>query len=347
MRAMKTIALFLLALTLSLSTNAQGEKTNIDYSAPPNAPFTAEEVTIPVKGYTLAGTLLIPKNAKRPVAAAITITGSGQQTRDEPIPFPNLEKYRPMRQIAEALASRGIAVLRVDDRGVGGSGGRDTLMTATSSSFADDVRAEVAYLRSRSDIDPKRIALVGHSEGGIIAPMVAATDPQIAGIVLMAGDGKSGDQISLEQVAEALDGMPGITPEIRAQKLAEEKEVINAVRSGGDLSKYPAQVRLPWIKEFWTYDPQVTIRKVRQPILILQGALDRQIRAEQASMLEKAARESGNKDVTLHVFPNLNHLFLPAKTGAVSEYSSLDTNLLGDDLLKTMGDWLVIRLKVK
>jgi dipeptidyl aminopeptidase/acylaminoacyl peptidase len=251
-----------------------------------------------------------------------------------------------MRQIAEALASRGIAVLRVDDRGVGGSGGRETLATVTTSSFADDVRAEVAYLRSRSEIDPKRIGLVGHSEGGIIAPMVAANDAQIAAIVLLAGSGKSGAQISMEQLTYILDNTPGVTPELRKQKLAEEQEMITAVQTGGDLSKYPAEVRLPWTKEFWTYDPLTTIRKVRQPILILQGARDRQITAEQAGMLEQAAREGGNKDVTKQIFPNLNHLFLPAKTGSVSEYSTLETQLVGDDVLKTLGDWLVLKFEL-
>lgn len=342
----KLIPSFLL-LSLSGLVNAQGGNARIDYSAPPNAPFTAEEVTVPARGYTLAGTLLLPKNAKRRLPAVITITGSGQQTRDEPLPFPNLGKYRPMRQIAETLASRGIAVLRVDDRGVGGSGGLDGLMTATSSIFADDVRAEVAYLRSRSEIDPKRIALVGHSEGGIIAPMVAAGDSQIAGIVLMAGGGKRGDQISMEQLKDILDRTPGMTPEAKNQKLAEEQNIIHAVQTGADLSKYPAQARLPWIKEFWTYDPLPTIRKVRQPILILQGALDRQITAEQAGMLEQAARAAGNKDVTTRVFPNLNHLFLPAKTGAFSEYSTLETSVVGDDVLKILGDWLTVKLKVK
>ena len=336
-----------LVIGLAAIVIAQGNKPTIDYSAPANATFTAEEVTIPAKGYTLAGTLLLPKNAKRPLPVVLTITGSGQQTRDEPVPFPHLEGYKPMRQIAEALASRGIAVLRVDDRGVGSSGGLDTLMTATSSSFADDTRAEVAYLRTRSEIDPKRIALVGHSEGGMIAPMVAASDPQIAAIVSMAGDGKRGDLISMDQIKDALDHTPGVTPEIRAQQIAFEQEAINAVQSGADLSKYPAQVRLPWLKEFWTYDPQATIRKVRQPILLMQGSLDQQITPEQVGMLEQAAREGGNKDVTKQIFANLNHLFLPAKTGTVDEYSNLPTSAIGDDVLKIMGDWLVIKLKAK
>src|SRR5213080_484810 len=98
-----------LILGLASIVIAQGNKPTIDYSAPPNASFTAEEVTVPAKGYTLAGTLLLPKNAKRPLPAIITITGTGQETRDEPVPIPGLEKYRPMRQIAESLASRGIA----------------------------------------------------------------------------------------------------------------------------------------------------------------------------------------------------------------------------------------------
>ena len=115
-----------------LSSQSKPDSAAIDYSAPPNASFTAEEVTVKAKGFTLAGTLLLPKNGARPFPAVITITGSGQQTRDEPIPLPGLEKYKPFRQVAETLASRGIAVLRVDDRGVGGSGGRDALMTATT-----------------------------------------------------------------------------------------------------------------------------------------------------------------------------------------------------------------------
>jgi dipeptidyl aminopeptidase/acylaminoacyl peptidase len=325
------------------------KKASVDYSAPADAPFTAEEVTINAKGFTLAGTLLLPKVAAgaRPFPAVITITGSGQETRDEPVPIPGLEKYGIMRQVAETLAARGIAVLRVDDRGVGSSTGLETLQTATSRDFADDVRAEVAYLRSRPEIDAKRIALLGHSEGGNIAPMVAADDPQIAAIVIMAGSAKRGDQITIEQLNEMLERNTTMTAEEKNKQRAEQQEIINAVRTGGDLSKYPAQVRLPWIKEFWTYDPLPTIRRVRQPVLILHGALDRQVTVEQAGMLEQAARAAGNHDVTVRLFPNLNHLFLPAKTGAFSEYSTLSTSTVGEDVLKILGNWLETKLKAK
>jgi fermentation-respiration switch protein FrsA (DUF1100 family) len=163
----------------------------------------------------------------------------------------------------------------------------------------------------------------------------------------MAGSAIRGDQISIAQLNEALAGETTMTEEQKNKQRAEQQEVIHAVVTGGDLSKYSAQVRLPWMKEFWTYDPLPTIRRVRQPVLVLHGALDRQVAAEQAGMIERAARNAGNKDVTVRVFPNLNHLFLPAKTGAFSEYSTLSTSVVGDDVLKTMGVWLETKLKGK
>jgi uncharacterized protein len=243
------------------------------------------------------------------------------------------------------LASQGIAVLRVDDRGVGKSKGIETLGSSTSSDYADDVRAQVNYLRSRSDIDPNRIALVGHSEGGVIAPMVAATDPRIKAIVLMAGIAKRGDAIITYQLNEGVEHETTLTPEEKAKKRAEQAENIRKAVESGDDSKLPEVLRGAWMKEFMKYDPLPAVRKVRQPILILQGALDRQVTAEQAEMLERAAREAGNKDVTLRVFPNLNHLFLPAKTGAVSEYTSLATSTIGDEVINSLSDWLQQKLK--
>jgi pimeloyl-ACP methyl ester carboxylesterase len=334
-------------LRAMVSTGATESAVKPDYSSPPGASFVSQEVVLPVKNYSLAGTLLIPKDCGRPCPAVVMITGSGQQTRDEPIPIPGLENYRPFRQIAEALAGRKIAVFRVDDRGVGDSTGRETLGSATTSDFANDTRAEVAYLRTRKEIDPDRIALIGHSEGGTIAPMVAASDSRIAAIVLLAGAGKRGSEISYYQVQQALDADPNLTKEQKEKKLSDQREVAKAIETGADLSKYPAQARVPWVKEFFTYDPIPTIRKVKQPVLILQGSVDQQITADNAKLLEEAARDARNAGVAVKVFPGLNHLFLPAHTGAVSEYSSLTTNAIPDEVLTTMGEWLQGRLHTR
>ena len=325
--------------------SAKLKEAEVDYTAPASAPFTAEEVTVEAKGFTLAGTLLIPKTGKPPFPVAVTITGSGQQTRDEYLPLPGLEKYRPFRQVAEALASRGIAVLRVDDRGVGESKGRETLNVSTTANFADDVRAQVDFLRERRDLDPNRIVLIGHSEGGVIAPMVAATDPRIAAIVLMAGTAKRGDAIIAYQVGQGIDGDSSLTEEAKAKARADQQDAMQKAIAGD--TSAPEALRSAWMRYFLTYDPLPTIRKVRQPILILQGEFDRQVTADQAEMLASAARDAGNKDVTVRVFPKLNHLFLPAKTGAVTEYSSLGTNTISEDVMKQLTDWLAEKLKLQ
>lgn len=318
-----------------------------DYSAPASAPFTAEEVKVSAKGFMLAGTLLLPKAGKGPFPAVVMSTGSGQQTRDEALP--GMGSYKPFRQIAEFLASRGIAVLRADDRGVGESGGFNTLLGATTFDFADDVRAQVAYLRTRKEIDPSRIAIVGHSEGGLIAPLVAASDQRVAAIVLMAGTARRGEDVLRYQLNYPAEHDPTLSEEQKAKARAETEEFLRAIRENGDVSKYPPPIRglnSPWGRAFLSYDPLTTIVKVRQPILILQGALDQQVTAEQARMLEETARKSGNRDVTVRIFPNLNHLFLPAKTGAESEYLTLSTYQLSDEVLSTLADWLQLKLKV-
>lgn len=318
-----------------------------DYSAPRGAPFTAEEVSVEAKGFKLAGTLLLPRAGKRPLPAVVVSTGSGQQERDSNIA--GLPGYRPFRQIAEYLAARGIAVLRADDRGVGDSGGMNTLNNATTFDFADDVRAQVAYLRSRPDIDPSRIVVIGHSEGGLIAPLVAERDARLAGIVLMAGTAKPGEEILRFQLNYSVERDEKLSEEEKAKKRAETESFIRAIKENGDVSRYPAPLRglnSAWGRAFLAYDPLTTIRKVRQPILILQGAMDRQVTPEQARMLEEAARKSGNRDVTVRVFPTLNHLFLQSKTGVESDYAKLESYNLSDELLEALSDWLRIRLKV-
>jgi hypothetical protein len=282
---------------------------------------------------------LLPKQGRKPFPAVITISGSGLQTRDEPVPIPGLESYKPFRQIAEALAGKGIAVLRVDDRGAGKSTGKEGLAEVTTFDFADDTRAQIAYLRTRPDIDPDRIALIGHSEGGAIAPIVASSDPRIAAIILMAGLGKTGEKVIMDQTAFALDALSNLSTEQRGEMLKAQQDLLKIAMEGSNLSAVPAQMRSPWYREFLKYDPLPAIRKVKQPMLILQGGLDQQVTPDQAPMIEQAARAAGNTGVTLKLFPALNHLFLPAKTGAVGEYSSLQTTVLAQDLLDMIATW--------
>jgi len=177
-----------LTVTRTAATGAALFVPPPDYSAPADAPYTATNVIIPTPmGHNLAGTLTVPKG-KGPFPAIVTITGSGSQDRDEEIWL--VKGFRPFRQIADSLGRAGIAVLRMDDRGFGGSGGNAT--TSTSRDFADDIKAGLAWLRTRPEIDGKRLGLVGHSEGGLIAPIVASEDPALKAIVLMAGPAQTG-----------------------------------------------------------------------------------------------------------------------------------------------------------
>jgi len=312
-------------------------KNATDYSAPANAPFTAEEATIPVSTYTLAGTLLVPKSGTRPFAAVVMISGSGLQTRDSRIALPGLEQYAPFRQIAERLASDGVAVLRADDRGVGGSTGRETLENATTTSLAEDTRAQIAWLRGRREIDPQRIIVIGHSEGASIAAMVGASDPKVSALVLMAGVGKRGADVSIEQQEDMLRSDTTMSEATRASLRAQQKEAVKTILAGGDV---PGQKFNAWTREYFSYDPLVTIRKVKQPMLILQGERDRQVDQSHATLLANAAREAGNTRVTLRVFPTLNHLFLPSKTGSFSEYSHLETSVVPSVVLDAIADWM-------
>jgi len=311
-----------------------------NYDAPPDAPYTAEQVRVPVRTaagdtFSLAGTLTLPKTGRPPFPAAVTITGSGLQDRDEDF-WPLIPGLRPFRSIAERLAEVGVAVLRCDDRSYGGSSGDAT--SATSADFAGDVRAAVAWLRARRDIAPGRIALIGHSEGGIIAPMVGADDPRIAALVLMAGTAKTGQRVLEDQVVWPVLSAPGLSDERRAELRAA------ALRG---MQETVGSMRVAWMQFFLSYDPLTAARRVRQPVLILQGALDRQVSAGQADTLAATLRAAGDRDVTVRVFPGLNHLFVASPTdGSPSEYAALRGAVLSRDVLDTMAVWLAARLRV-
>ena len=308
----------------------------IDYGAPANAPYTAEDVVIPTsRGYTLAGTLTRPKgqgNAATKVPAVVTISGSGPQDRDSRISV--VPNYAPFRDIADTLGRRGIAVLRVDDRGVGASGGAAARANATSADFADDVASAVAYLRTRADIDGTRIALAGHSEGGFIAPMVAAKDPTVRAIALLAGPAYNGRRI-LEFQNE--NGIKSATQLTDTQRDSLRRTVPKGLDS---LAAANA-----WMGFFMKTEPSAALRRVKQPTLVLQGDTDQQVTAEQADSIVTILKGSGNTRVTVHHFPATNHLFLIDPSGAPAGYTSLKDTRVRREVLGALADWVVRVMK--
>lgn len=304
-----------------------------DYSAPPNAGYTAENVTIPTPaGHTMAGTLTLPKSASRdnPVPAVVLSTGSGPQDRDE---FIGIEGYRPFRQIADTLGQVGIAVLRMDDRGTGASTGSHR--GATSADFAEDVRAGLAYLRTRPEIDSRRLALLGHSEGGMIVPLAALKEPDLRAIVLLAPPAHGGRSILEFQMANLAKNNPRLTPAQRDSALAAIPARIDSLHKTD-----------PWMAYFLDYDPPVILRQLSKPsVLILMGGTDQQVTPDQAPKLVRAFTEAGNPDVTARVFGNLNHLFIYDPSGFPMGYATLPRRAVEPEVLGAIAEWLVARLR--
>jgi pimeloyl-ACP methyl ester carboxylesterase len=335
-------------------------------------PYVEEEVSFRNDAILLAGTLTLP-DADGPHPAVVMITGSGAQNRDE-----ELFGFKPFRIIADHLTRHGIAVLRYDDRGVGGSTG--SVSQATSEELAGDVLAAVGLLEARSDIDPRRIGLIGHSEGGIIAPIVAAQSSDIAFIVLMAGTAVTGERILLAQ-GEAILRANGAT-EARLQAQREmQQQIFAVVRSGAGMEQLAANlreqiqasldslpveqraaitdedafvnsrlegqlsmIRSPWFRFFLDYDPAVTLEQVTVPVLALFGELDLQVPlVVNREPLTRALERGGNDAVTIRVFPRANHLFLTAETGSPNEYPTMEKEFV-PGFLEEMTDWILARV---
>jgi hypothetical protein len=315
-------------------------------------PYRAEDLTYPNPraGIQLAATLTIPPGKGR-FPAAVLVTGSGQQDRDETI-----FGHKPFLVLADSLTRKGIAVLRSDDRGAGGSGG--DFGRATTADFATDVEAAVAYLKTRPEVDPRRIGLIGHSEGGVIAPMVAARDRDIAFIVLLAGAGVPGDRIIVAQVV-AGDEAAGVSHEAALQAGAEERRVLDLVEHEKDEAtlqqKLQAELHLPpaqfdpvyrqltspWYRYFLTYDPAPALRKVTCPVLALNGEKDTQVPPKlNLPAIRQALQEGRNRHFEVDEMPGLNHLFQNAKTGAVSEYAQIEETFAPEALAK-IATWIL------
>ncbi|HSM36478.1 MAG TPA: alpha/beta fold hydrolase [Longimicrobiales bacterium] len=281
-------------------------------------------------GSLLRGTLILP-DEEGPFPAIVTVTGSGRQDRDEHIRAIGPE-YRPFRDIADTLARRGIATLRFDDPGVGGS---DPFPPgATPFDYADAVRAGLEYLRSRPDIAPDRIGLLGHSEGGVVAPAAAVSDGGVAALVLLAGPAYTLARVSAFQRRRQL----------RRDMATASSEVIEAELERTAPLVERRALRSPWRRAVWEYDPLPTARRFAAPVLLLQGDSDRRISPEQADTLAAAFREGGNQDVTVRKFSGTNHWFLKDRTASVEGERAPVSQRLPPEVLGVIADWVVDRL---
>ena len=318
----------------------------------PPFPYIEEEVTYAnpqASGVKLAGTLTEPKTGG-PFAAVLLVTGPGPLDRDE-----TTAGHKPLLVLADYLTRRGMAVLRVDRRGVGKSSGN--FEKATTQDFASDAAAGVQYLLSRSDINPKPIGIIGHGEGGIIAPMVAAEMPdKVSFLVLLAGTAVPGEEVLIAQTerAEKAAGIPD--DQIKADKKI-GKLVYDAVREGkrtvdipDELQEYAdswqrqlPRFKSPWVHFFLSYDPAPTLEKVRCPVLALYGSKDMQLDPEQnASAMKAAFARGGNREATVEILPGLNYMFQKADTGLGWEYATI-SETISPDVLRTIGDWIAAR----
>lgn len=337
----------------------------------PPFPYAQEEVSIrhgggqlsPVGSITLAGTLTRPKG-EGPHPAVVLVTGSGPQDRDE-----TLLGHKPFAVFADHLTRRGLAVLRYDDRGVAKSTG--DFASATSFDLAQDAEAAWRFLRQQTGIDPARCGILGHSEGGLIAPLVAARQPQVAFVVLLAGpavDGRAILELQTQKIAAAAGADPARVArdaklsaqlydvllgegELAARRAEAERLLVEYIRTvppaelGGLDPATVAKQRVasltsPWFMAFLRHDPGPTLRQVKCPVLALNGELDLQVDPGQnLPVLARELEAGGNPDYTLVKLPKHNHLFQRCQTGAISEYSRIEETC-SPLTLRTLAEWL-------
>lgn len=305
-------------------------------------PYREEEViyTNKAAGNTLSATLTIPQG-QGPFPAVLLIAGSGFHDRDE-----TLLGHKPFLVLSDFLTRRGIVVLRADKRGIGKSTGEYT--TATMADFATDAEAGVAFLKMQPEVDTRQIGLIGHSEGAIIASMVAVDDHDVAFAVMMAGSGVPGVDILVEQ-SRLIALAEGASKEQAADNASKERSVLTLVVKSQDRSMLESQLHnilssmgtseaqiepqvemlnSPWMRYFLSYDPAAALRKLTKPVLVLSGSLDLQVSSVQnLPLIRKALGEAGNKHVEVEELPGLNHLFQNAKSGSPAEYAQIEETM--------------------
>jgi pimeloyl-ACP methyl ester carboxylesterase len=293
----------------------------------------------------------------------LLISGSGAQDRDETV-----VGHKPFLVLADHLTRAGLAVLRVDDRGVGGSTGDRA--TATTEDYAEDVLAGVTFLKGRPEIDSRRIGLIGHSEGGIIAPMAATRSGDVAFVVLLAGTGVPGAEVMLRQV-ELISRAHGLSADVVERAIEAQRDLFHLlsvdagdrevgakvrelirIQLGPDapeetveeaVAQHLEMVRLPWFRFFLDYDPRPALREVDVPVLALCGGKDLQVEPEQnLTEIFMALAEGGNDRFAIEELPGLNHMFQRAETGSPMEYYEIEETI-NPAALDAVSGWILER----
>jgi pimeloyl-ACP methyl ester carboxylesterase len=354
-------------MTFPLDLHHSFEKYSVKRPQEPKPPYPYLEKEVIVKNdeakVELSGTLTMPDKGG-PFPAVILITGSGPQNRNE-----ELMGHKPFLVLADYLTRKGIAVLRCDDRGFGKSTGK--FSTATTLDFATDVSAAIDFLKTQKEIDATKIGLAGHSEGGLIAPMVASERNDVAFLVLLAGPGLTGEQILLMQSA-IINKNEGLTEkELAADNLLRMK-IYAAIKKNSDNEKAATKVKAlflsskkknpegkglpqlddnqigifiqqcttPWFRTFLVLDPIDYLSKVHCPLLALNGSLDVQVPAkENLKGIEKALIFGGNSSYSIEEIPGANHLFQQAKTGNIDEYGKIEETM-SPEVLEKIANWI-------
>ncbi len=297
-----------------------------------------EPVYIGARGFSLGATVTVPQNVTGRAPAVILVGGPGRQDRDE-----TMYGVSIFGQIAGRLAEAGYFVVRYDKRGLGQSGGRTE--HAGIAEYAEDLIAVVAWLRKRRDVDAERIAVVAHAEGAAVALFAADREDKIKSVALLAAPGRTGRELSLEQQQRLLDRLKE-SPGDQQTKIALQMRVMDAVVSGQGWETLPPELRrqadTPWFKSWLLFDPAVAIPKIDQPVLIVHGALDTIIPPAHADRLEALARArrkvpaASNRKI---IVAGTNHLLIPAKTGEVDEYESLNPKTVSPDVTSAIVEW--------
>ena len=294
---------------------------------------------IPASGFSLAATITQPEKPAAKMPAVVLVGSQGRQDRDE-----TLYGVSIFGQLAGELSKAGYLAVRYDKRGIGQSGGRPE--HAGIEEYSDDVRAIVAWLRKRKDIDTNRVFVVSHGDGSAIALTLAGMDKSVRGIALVGAPGLTGRETVLAQQQALLARLGGSSAD-RDARLMMQRRIIDASITGKGWESIPVDVRrqadTEWFRTWLLFDPAVAMKKVDQPLLVVQGSLDKETPVAWADRLEQLARTrkgAAGAATTKVIVPDVNHLLLPAKTGEPDEYDSLPTQTISPGVVKAIVDWL-------